>query len=145
MALCTPRFKGLPKRPVEPTSPPVEVPSPHLSSKDKNSVQDQAPHHIPPTLARETSFVERKTTPTPKEIQLQGNSGDSNADESNVSESSSSNTRHDSDGRSSTEIHLMRGWNLEEYHAGQNDYRYRSEIKSKTIGLYQITDVTDLY
>ena len=31
------------------------------------------------------------------------------------------------------------------YHAGQNDYRYRSEIKSKTIGLYQITDVTDLY
>ena len=26
-----------------------------------------------------------------------------------------------------------------------NDYRYRSEIKSKTIGLYQITDVTDLY
>ena len=30
------------------------------------------------------------------------------------------------------------------YHAGQNDYRYRSEIKSKTIGLYQITDVTDL-
>ena len=31
------------------------------------------------------------------------------------------------------------------YRAGQNDYRYRSEIKSKTIGLYQITDVTDLY
>ena len=31
------------------------------------------------------------------------------------------------------------------YHAGENDYRYRSEIKSKTIGLYQITDVTDLY
>ena len=33
----------------------------------------------------------------------------------------------------------------QQYHAGQNDYRYRSEIKSKTIGLYQITDVTDLY
>ena len=31
------------------------------------------------------------------------------------------------------------------YHLLQNDYRYRSEIKSKTIGLYQITDVTDLY
>ena len=31
------------------------------------------------------------------------------------------------------------------YHQRQNDYRYRSEIKSKTIGLYQITDVTDLY
>ena len=31
------------------------------------------------------------------------------------------------------------------YHPGQNKYRYRSEIKSKTIGLYQITDVTDLY
>ena len=31
------------------------------------------------------------------------------------------------------------------YHAGQNDYRYRSEIKSKTIGLYQITGVTVLY
>ena len=35
--------------------------------------------------------------------------------------------------------------NTQYYHAGQNDYRYRSEIKSKTIGLYQITDVTDLY
>ena len=34
--------------------------------------------------------------------------------------------------------------NVLTYHAGQNDYRYRSEIKSKTIGLYQITDVTDL-
>ena len=32
----------------------------------------------------------------------------------------------------------------EDYHLHQNDYRYRSEIKSKTIGLYQITDVTDL-
>ena len=31
------------------------------------------------------------------------------------------------------------------YHPGQNKYRYRSEIRSKTIGLYQITDVTDLY
>ena len=31
------------------------------------------------------------------------------------------------------------------YHPAENDYRYRSEIKSKTIGLYQITDVTDLY
>ena len=31
------------------------------------------------------------------------------------------------------------------YHQRQNNYRYRSEIKSKTIGLYQITDVTDLY
>ena len=31
------------------------------------------------------------------------------------------------------------------YHQRQNKYRYRSEIKSKTIGLYQITDVTDLY
>ena len=31
------------------------------------------------------------------------------------------------------------------YHARENDYRYRSEIKSKTIGLHQITGVTDLY
>ena len=30
------------------------------------------------------------------------------------------------------------------YHCRQNDYRYRSEIKSKRIGLYQITDITDL-
>ena len=37
------------------------------------------------------------------------------------------------------------GSKTRKYHAGQNDYRYRSEIKSKTIGLYQITDVTDLY
>ena len=29
------------------------------------------------------------------------------------------------------------------YHLRENDYRYRSEIKSKTIGLYQITDITD--
>ena len=31
------------------------------------------------------------------------------------------------------------------YHLGQNDYSYKYEIKSKTIGLHQITDITDLY
>ena len=42
------------------------------------------------------------------------------------------------------EVEACCGWRTD-YHLLQNDYRYRSEIKSKTIGLYQITDVTDLY
>ena len=34
---------------------------------------------------------------------------------------------------------------LHGYHPPQNNYSYKSEIKSKTIGLYQITGVTVLY
>ena len=34
---------------------------------------------------------------------------------------------------------------LGSYHSTQNNYSYKSEIKSKTIGLYQITGVTVLY
>ena len=30
------------------------------------------------------------------------------------------------------------------YHLAENDYSYKHEIKSKTIGLHQITDITDL-
>ena len=48
--------------------------------------------------------------------------------------------------RMETPMERRRGGKLDHYHAGQNDYRYRSEIKSKTIGLYQITDVgKDVY
>ena len=36
------------------------------------------------------------------------------------------------------EVHLFG------YHLWQNDYSYKYEIKSKTIGLHQITDITDL-